>query len=321
MNIQAIKALITDDMQAVDQAIFERLKSEVSLINQLGFYIVNNGGKRVRPMLVVLAAKALGCHSNAPTILAATVEFIHTATLLHDDVVDESSMRRGQATANARFGNAASVLTGDYLYSRAFQMMVEVEEMSVMAVLSEATNIIAQGEVMQLMNCRNPNLSVEDYYRTIYCKTAKLFEAGAQLGAIAAGQPAMEAPLAAYGKHLGNAFQLVDDVLDYTADASQLGKNLGDDLAEGKSTLPLIHAMGVSDAKDKAILKTAIENADGAQFEAVLAILKRYDSIEYTRNAATSEVDRALSALETLPESDYRNALRALALFTIERFA
>lgn len=321
MNIEAIKALIASDMQAVDQAIFERLQSEVSLINQLGFYIVNNGGKRVRPMLVVLAAKALACETRTPTILAATVEFIHTATLLHDDVVDESALRRGKQTANDRFGNAASVLTGDYLYSRAFQMMVEVDEMSVMAVLSDATNVIAQGEVMQLMNCQNPDISVEEYYRTIYCKTAKLFEAAAQLGAIAAGKPEMEAPLAAYGKHLGNAFQLVDDALDYAADAETLGKNLGDDLAEGKTTLPLIHAMSVANAEDKAVLKTAIENADASQFETVLAILRRCDSIRYTQDAANQEVDRALSALESLPENAHTDALKALARFTVERVA
>ena len=248
MELASIQSLSASDMQAVNQLIQEQVDSDVALINQLGFYIVNSGGKRLRPLLTVLAARALNIQTNEHHTLAAIIEFIHTATLLHDDVVDESTMRRGRETANAVFGNQASVLVGDFLYSRAFQMMVSLQRMKVMDILSDATNRIAQGEVLQLMNCNDPDTTEASYLEVIYSKTARLFEAATQLAAVITEQSAeIETAMQNYGKHLGTAFQLVDDVLDYTAEADEMGKNAGDDLAEGKPTLPLLHAMANSE--------------------------------------------------------------------------
>ena len=243
-NIKAIQALAQSDMTAVNDLIYDQLQSDVALINQLGIYIVNGGGKRMRPMLTVLAARAFAYQGEKHWEIAAIIEFIHTATLLHDDVVDESNMRRGRETANALFGNSASVLVGDFLYTRSFQMMTKLGDMRIMDILSEATNIVAEGEVLQLMNCNDASTTEESYMQVIYCKTAKLFEAATRLAAVIAKQDAkIEQAMADYGKYLGTAFQLVDDIMDYTADAKEMGKNVGDDLAEGKPTLPLLYAM------------------------------------------------------------------------------
>jgi octaprenyl-diphosphate synthase len=291
------------------------------LINQLGFYIVNSGGKRLRPLITVLAARALNIQNNDHHVLAAIIEFIHTATLLHDDVVDESTMRRGRETANAVFGNQASVLVGDFLYSRAFQMMVGLKRMPVMDILSDATNRIAQGEVMQLMNCNDPNTTETSYLEVIYSKTARLFEAATQLSAVLTGQAApIETAMQNYGKHLGTAFQLIDDVLDYVADEEDMGKKAGDDLAEGKPTLPLLHAMWNADTDDANLIKSAIENADGLpHFEAILNIMKNTGSIEYTRLKAIEEANLAKAALAVIPNSEYKEALIGLADLSVNR--
>jgi len=264
MNIEQIQQLSSEDMIQVNQLITEQLSSDVALIKQLGFYIINSGGKRIRPLITVLAAKALEVHSPKITKLATIIEFIHTATLLHDDVVDESDLRRGKETANALFGNAASVLVGDFLYTRSFQMMSELQNLKVMDVLSSATNIIAEGEVLQLMNCNNPDTTEESYMTVIYSKTAKLFEAATQLVAVLGEQPTeIETALLNYGKYLGTAFQLTDDVMDYNSDAQSMGKNVGDDLAEGKPTLPLLYAMKHGTAAQAARIREAIEKANG----------------------------------------------------------
>src|SRR5690554_6302818 len=260
MDLAAIKRLSDSEMKAVDQLIMTQLRSDVALINQLGLYIISAGGKRLRPLLAVLSARALGYTGNHHHTLAAVVEFIHTSTLLHDDVVDESDMRRGRETANAKFGNEASVLVGDFLYSRAFQLMVSMGSMRVMDILADATNVIAEGEVMQLMNCNDPETTEARYFAVIYSKTARLFEAATQLGAVLSEQqPAIEEAMAAYGRHLGTAFQLVDDILDYTADAETMGKEVGDDLAEGKPTLPLLYAMWHGDEQQSQLIREAIE--------------------------------------------------------------
>jgi octaprenyl-diphosphate synthase len=291
------------------------------LINQLGFYIVNSGGKRLRPLMTVLGARALGIKNNDHHTLAAIIEFIHTATLLHDDVVDESTMRRGRETANAVFGNQASVLVGDFLYSRAFQMMVGLKRMTVMDILSDATNRISQGEVMQLMNCNDPNTSEESYLEVIYSKTARLFEAATQLAAVLTDQPAhIEKAMQEYGKHLGTAFQLIDDVLDYVANEQDMGKKAGDDLAEGKPTLPLLHAMWNAPPKNAQLIKSAIENSDGmANFDAILAIMHQTGSIEYTQNKAIQEANMAKAALSVIPDSEYKEALLGLAELSVNR--
>jgi octaprenyl-diphosphate synthase len=320
MNLEDILVLTQADRLAVDQEIHQRLHSDVALINQLGNYIINSGGKRLRPLIVLLASRACGYGGEAHVRLAAIVEFIHTATLLHDDVVDGSELRRGQSTANAVWGNEASVLVGDFLYSRSFEMMVTLRNMRVMEILSKATNTIAEGEVMQLLNCHDPDISEESYLLVIRSKTAKLFEAAAQLGAVVSGQEgAAETALAAYGMHVGTAFQLIDDVLDYQADRQTLGKNLGDDLAEGKPTLPLIHAMRHGNAQQRELLRTAIERGGLDQITAVVAAIESTGSIAYTARRAETEANLATEALAAIPESPYKQALRALAHFSVHR--
>ena len=307
-------------MQRVDGVIRARLNSRVALVDQISHYIIEAGGKRLRPRLVLLFAEAFGHDGPARYELAATVEFIHTATLLHDDVVDESSLRRGRATANAMFGNAASVLVGDFLYSRAFQMMVSVGNMRVLEVLAEATNTIAEGEVMQLMNMHDPDLATESYLRVIRSKTAKLFEASARLGAILGhAQPAVEEACAAYGRSLGTAFQLIDDLLDYEGDSSELGKNVGDDLREGKATMPLLSAMTRATDEERAMLRRAIELGDVQQLPRVLEVVRRTGALELTREAAREEVALASQALERLPAGRARQALSQLCTSSIER--
>ena len=321
MTLEEIRQLSLNDMTAVNQHIFSQLSSEVALINQLGIYIVNSGGKRLRPLLAVLAARALGYEGQQHITLATIVEFIHTATLLHDDVVDESMLRRGKETANAVFGNQASVLVGDFLYTRAFQLMVSLDKMQIMQILADATNIIAEGEVLQLMNVNDPETSEQNYMQVIYCKTAKLFEAATQLAAILANQPeSVVNAMKLYGMHLGTAFQLIDDVLDYQADADELGKNIGDDLAEGKPTLPLIYALRHTCGDDQQLLKDAIEHANGMQYlERIMAILERTKAFDYTRAMADQEAEKARQAIAFLPESDYKDALLTLADIAVQR--
>ncbi|QGX38584.1 octaprenyl diphosphate synthase [Permianibacter aggregans] len=320
MDIDAVRALVKDDIAATDALILEKLQSEVVLVNQLGYYIINSGGKRLRPLLLLLAARGLGYQGKHHHTLAAVIEFIHTATLLHDDVVDASDMRRGRQTANAVFGNEASVLVGDYLYSRAFQMMVEVGEMRVMDILSTATNVIAEGEVMQLMNCNDPDTTEQRYFDVITCKTAKLFEAALQLSAVLAKQsPEVEAAMAGYGMELGIAFQLIDDALDYSGDSGELGKNVGDDLAEGKPTLPLIHAMRHGKPEQVALIRQAIENGGTDQFDEIRQTLSETGAIEYTEQKAEKAVAKAKSLLQNMPPSPYREALIAVAEYAISR--
>ncbi len=317
---ESIKKLLAPDMAIVDKVIRDRLHSEVALVNQVGEYIVNSGGKRLRPALVILSARAFGYPGDHHYTLAAVVEFIHTATLLHDDVVDESEMRRGRATASALFGNAASVLVGDFLYSRAFQMMVEVNDMRVMQTLADATNVIAEGEVLQLLNCHDANVDAANYLHVIHCKTAKLFEAAMRLGAILAGADATaEQAAAKYGMHLGTAFQLVDDVLDYSGDEHETGKNLGDDLAEGKPTLPLIYAMQHGDAGNAMLVRDVIESGDMSRFAEVLEVIRQTGALDYTLQQARRESHAACEALSVLPDSNYRQSLLQLADFAASR--
>jgi octaprenyl-diphosphate synthase len=307
-------------MLEVDAVIRRRLSSDVALVDQIANYIVGAGGKRVRPALVLLFSKALGFCGPERFELAATVEFIHTATLLHDDVVDESVLRRGRKTANALFGNAASVLVGDFVYSRAFQMMVGVNRMRVLEVLADATNVIAEGEVLQLMNMHNPDLEVEDYLRVIRYKTAKLFEASARLGAVIADAPApLEAACAAYGRSLGTAFQLIDDLLDYEGTTSNLGKNVGDDLREGKPTLPLLIAMERGTSADRELIRDAIEQGDVARLAEIVEIVRRTGAISATRLAAKTEADIAAAQLAHLAASDCREALLEFCVRSVER--
>jgi len=320
MDFQAIKALVHDDLQAVNREIGARLQSDVALINQLAGYIVNSGGKRLRPMIVLLGAKALGHNGETHVKLAAVIEFIHTATLLHDDVVDSSAMRRGQSTANTIWGNEASVLVGDFLYSRAFEMMVEVNSMRVMEILAHTTNTIARGEVLQLLNCHDPDTTEERYRDVIQSKTAKLFEAAAMLAAVITGQSAdIETAMGKYGLHLGTAFQLVDDALDYGRGNPDLGKNVGDDLAEGKPTLPLIHALRTGSAAQRELLRGVIERGDHTQIETVVDTIESTGSIAYTARQAEAEAALAKEALVPLPESSYKQALLDLAVFSVER--
>lgn len=318
--LDKLYALIEPDMRAVDAVIRARLHSDVVLVRQVAEYIIAGGGKRLRPALVLLASGALGYEGAHHHELAAVVEFIHTATLLHDDVVDESDLRRGRSTANAMFGNAASVLVGDFLYSRAFQMMVEVDDMRVMRVLADATNMIAEGEVLQLMNCRDADVDEARYLQVIRFKTAKLFEAAGQLGAILGkASPEGEKNLAAYGMHLGTAFQLVDDVLDYSGAEAETGKHLGDDLAEGKPTLPLIYVMQNGTAEQAATVRTAIEDGGRDDFAAVLGAIRATGALEYTIGRAKEEADRAIAAIDALPASQYKDSLLQLALFAVAR--
>lgn len=319
MNLSDLIEPIADDMRALDVVIRDRLDSDVVLIRTIGEYIVSGGGKRMRPALLLLVAKALGYQGDKHHLLAGVVEFIHTATLLHDDVVDDSDMRRGRQTANAVFGNAASVLVGDYLYSRSFEMMVESNSMRAMAVLSGATTVIAEGEVLQLLNVHDPDVSLERYLQVVRFKTAKLFEAAAQVGAIVAGVDAsQEHAMAAYGRHLGTAFQLIDDVLDYTGDVESLGKNVGDDLREGKPTLPLIRVMEVGTPEQAQLIKSAIETGD-ADFTAVAQAIKQTDALAYTRQAAEAEAELAYQALQVIPEGPYKHSLLQLCQFSVSR--
>lgn len=319
-SLATVQALIESDMREVDRVIRARLHSDVVLIRQVAEYIIAGGGKRLRPALVLLTAGALGYQGSHQHELAAVVEFIHTATLLHDDVVDESDLRRGQETANALFGNAASVLVGDFLYSRAFQMMLVANDMRVMQVLADATNIIAEGEVLQLMNCRNVDVAVEDYLQVIRYKTAKLFEAATRLGALLGGADAdTEERLARYGMHLGTAFQLIDDVLDYSAEEADTGKHLGDDLAEGKPTLPLIHVMQHGSPAQAECVRNALLTGGREQFDQVLAAIQGSDALAVTRRQAEYEIEQAVLALKTLNASNYKKALLELAAFAIAR--
>ena len=311
---------IATDMEAVNAVIRQRLQSEVSLVNQIAEYIISAGGKRIRPVLVLLLANAYGYKGTAHHELAAVVEFIHTATLLHDDVVDESSMRRGRQTANALFGNAASVLVGDYLYSRSFEMMTSLDNMRVMSILSRATTVIAEGEVLQLLNMHDPDVTEASYLLVIRSKTAKLFEAAAELGALIAG--ANDAQIAAageYGRSLGTAFQLIDDVLDYAGDAAEIGKNLGDDLREGKPTLPLIWLMENGTPEQRQLVRSCIEHGDEEQFEAVLAAVTSSGALDYTRQQAEEAARRAAEAISGLPESVYKASLQQLCSFAVDR--
>ena len=318
--MENLYALIGPDMKAVDAVIRDRLHSEVALVRQVAEYIIGSGGKRMRPALVLLAAGAMGYAGRHHHDLAAVVEFIHTATLLHDDVVDESDLRRGRNTANAMFGNAASVLVGDFLYSRAFQMMVEVDDMRVMRVLSDATNVIAEGEVLQLMNCHDADVDERRYLQVIRYKTAKLFEAAAQLGAILGGAaPEVERALADYGMHLGTAFQLVDDVLDYSGLEGDTGKHLGDDLAEGKPTLPLIYVLQNGTPEQSACVRRAIEEGGRDDFPAVLAAIQTSGALAHARRQAAHEAELARAAIRNLNNTNYREALLKLTFFAVER--
>jgi len=311
---------IADDMREVDAVIQHRLASQVALIDQIAHYIIGAGGKRIRPRLVLLFSSALGFVGRERFELAATVEFIHTATLLHDDVVDESGLRRGRRTANALFGNAASVLVGDFVYSRAFQMMVSVNRMRVLDVLADATNVIAEGEVLQLMNMHEPDLAVEDYLRVIRFKTAKLFEASARLGAVLAeADAATEEACASYGRSLGTAFQLVDDLLDYDGATEQLGKNVGDDLREGKPTLPLLIAMERGTAAERELVRHAIKHGEVARLADIIEIVGSTGALRATRQAARDEADKARSALDALPSTPFRDALLDLSVRSVER--
>jgi octaprenyl-diphosphate synthase len=320
VSLDNLYALIADDMHAVDTVIRRRLHSDVALVSQVAEYIIAGGGKRMRPALLLLAAGAAGYRGMHHHELAAVVEFIHTATLLHDDVVDESSLRRGRNTANAMFGNAASVLVGDFLYSRAFQMMVGVGSMRVMEILADATNVIAEGEVLQLMNCHDADVDVDAYLKVIRYKTAKLFEAAGRLGGVlGGGDVAIEKGLANYGMHLGTAFQLIDDVLDYSGEEAETGKHLGDDLAEGKPTLPLIHAMKHGTAEQAGCVRQAIIDGAREQLPGVIAALRATGALEATRDYARREAEAGIAALASLPDSIHKKTLLQFAAFAVER--
>lgn len=320
MSFESVKALAATDRQAVDQVIRERLASDVVLVNQIAEYIVGSGGKRLRPLVVIIAARACGTQDSKHHEAAAIIEFIHTATLLHDDVVDGSKLRRGLQTANTLWGNEASVLVGDFVYSRAFEMMVSLGNMRVMGVMATATNRIAEGEVLQLMNAHDPETTEERYFEVVYRKTAQLFEAGAQVAAILAGSSAkIEAEMTRYGKHLGTAFQLVDDVLDYRADQATLGKNLGDDLAEGKPTLPLIYALKHGSPEEHAVIRRSIEEGSVNDLALITAAIESTGGLAYTSRLARREASLAIEALAGLPDSAYKQALRELADFAVDR--
>jgi octaprenyl-diphosphate synthase len=310
----SVLALVADDMAGVDAVIANRLDSGAPLVGEVSRYIISAGGKRLRPALLLLICGALGYRGEQRFNLAAVVEFIHTATLLHDDVVDESTLRRGRATANESFGNPASVLVGDFLYSRAFQMMLDAGQMRVMQILADATNVIAEGEVLQLMNMHDASLTEADYLRVIRSKTAKLFEASARLGAVLAGSPPdIEQACADYGQALGTAFQVIDDVLDYDGDAAEMGKNLGDDLREGKATLPLIAAMQRGTPQQSAVIRTAIETGAASELEHIVAIVRETGSLDVTRQAAADEAQRAIEAAQRLPRNAWSEGLLQLA--------
>ncbi|WP_085247081.1 octaprenyl diphosphate synthase [Gilliamella mensalis] len=322
-SMNQILDLVKEDLIKVNQAIQAELSSDVALINQLGNYIISSGGKRIRPVIALLIAKALNYQGDKHIITAAFIEFIHTATLLHDDVVDESDLRRGKSTANALFGNAASVLVGDYIYTRSFQMMVRTESFKVLTIMSAATNVIAEGEVQQLINCNDPDITKEQYLEVIYRKTARLFEATSHSAAVLAGaNEQQELALQEYGKFLGTAFQIIDDLLDYSADSNQkLGKNLGDDLNEGKPTLPLLHAMHhTNNAQDAALIRQAIEQGNGRQLLGrILQIMDECGSLDFTLQTAQKEAQKAFDAIAILPDSPYKQALQDLALLSVKR--
>ncbi len=319
-SLDDLKALTDADMQRVNQVITDNLASDVVLINQLSQHIILSGGKRLRPMLVMLSARACRYRGEDDALLAAVIEFIHTATLLHDDVVDDSEMRRGAQTASTIWGNEAAVLVGDYLYSRAFQMMVRAHSMTIMDLLANTTNTIAQGEVLQLLNIREPDTSEAKYHEVIYAKTACLFEAAARIGAILGGAgEECELALQAYGRHLGTAFQLVDDALDYAAESDELGKNVGDDLAEGKPTLPLIHALKHGDAAQREMIREAIELGSAARFDEIRAAIDDTGALRYTLEQARGEAGKAKQALGCLEPGEYRRALSFLADYAVDR--
>ncbi|MGE5241633.1 MAG: octaprenyl diphosphate synthase [Bacteroidota bacterium] len=320
MDYEAVKTLVRDDLRAVDREIETRLQSDVALINQMGAYIIHSGGKRLRPVLVLLGSGSFGYEGSAHIKLAAIIEFIHTATLLHDDVVDASEMRRGHTTANTIWGNEASVLVGDFLYSRAFEMMVEVGSMRVMEILANTTNTIAKGEVMQLMNCHDPETTEENYIEVIRNKTAKLFQAASRLSAVISNQNGrIESAMATYGMHLGTAFQLIDDALDYDRNNHNLGKNIGDDLAEGKPTLPLIYTLRQGNSRQRQLIRSAIEEGGLAQIDEVMDAIESTGSITYTARRAEDEAALATAALVAIPDSPYKQALLDLAHFSVHR--
>jgi octaprenyl-diphosphate synthase len=320
MTLEKIRELVTADFEAVDRVVKDRLHSEVALVDQVATYIVRSGGKRLRPLLVLLAARACGHTDGRHIEAAAIIEFIHTATLLHDDVVDGSSLRRGRETANEVFGNATSVLVGDFVYSRAFQMMVTLQRMRVMQILAEATNAIAEGEVLQLMTARDPDTTEDRYIDVIHRKTARLFEAGAQIAAVLSdAPPAIEDALARYGKHIGTAFQLIDDALDYQADENSLGKHLGDDLAEGKPTLPLIYALQQGNVEQRGLIRQAIEDGGLGRLKEITSAVASLGGLAYTARLAQREADQALAALAPLPETAFKTGLSELAKFAVAR--
>jgi len=321
LSIDDVLVLARDDMRAVDELISTSLESDVALVSQVSEYIVLSGGKRLRPLIVLLASQALGYVGKQHRRTAAIIEFIHTATLLHDDVVDSSERRRGMDSANTVFGNQASVLVGDFLYSRAFQMMVDIDSMRVMQILADATNTIAAGEVMQLMNVHDPDTTEESYRQVIYRKTARLFEAGAQIAAVLANRPADEAALITYGQNLGVAFQLVDDALDFNASADELGKNLGDDLAEGKATLPLIYAMQKGSDTERAMIRQAILDGGLDHMDDIQTVIASTGALRYTAMRAQEAADQAITALAGIPDSDHKQALIAIADFAVQRRA
>jgi len=320
MDSKSPLSVVSNEMSAVNNLIIDRLKSDVVLVNEMGSYIVNSGGKRLRPALVLLSAGVCKCMGDKAFLTSAIVEFIHTATLLHDDVVDASALRRGRDTANVLWGNEASVLVGDFLYSRSFEMMVDVGDMRVMEILAQTTNTIAEGEVMQLLNIKDPETTEDRYLTVIQSKTAKLFEAACRMGAVIGKQSEqVESALAAYGTHLGTAFQLIDDVLDYQAEQKDLGKEIGNDLAEGKPTLPLIHAMREGSAAESRTIRRAIEEGDIGMLSNVMEIITNCRSLEYTRDVAVREADRAIASISKLPESEYSSAMIELARLSVDR--
>ena len=321
MDLNEIQALSAKDMQAVNAMISQQLQSDVALINQLSFYIINGGGKRIRPLIAVLVANALNYQGDRHITCATFIEFIHTATLLHDDVVDESTLRRGKDTANAIFGNAASVLVGDFIYTRAFQLMARLGSLPVMQVMSDAVNVIAAGEVLQLMNCNDPDTTEQSYMQVIYSKTARLFEVAAECSALLSEATEQQVQaMKLYGRYLGTAFQLVDDVLDYCADVDKLGKNLGDDLEEGKPTLPLLHAMQHASEDERQLIRSIIEHGHGRKYLAeVQAMMDKYQSLTYTIKKAKQEAQKAIDSLSVIDDNPYKEALISLAKISVER--
>lgn len=321
MDLNEIQALSAKDMQAVNAMISQQLQSDVALINQLSFYIINGGGKRIRPLIAVLVANALNYQGDRHITCATFIEFIHTATLLHDDVVDESTLRRGKNTANAIFGNAASVLVGDFIYTRAFQLMARLGSLPVMQVMSDAVNVIAAGEVLQLMNCNDPDTTEQSYMQVIYSKTARLFEVAAECSALLSEATEQQVQaMKLYGRYLGTAFQLIDDVLDYCADVDKLGKNLGDDLEEGKPTLPLLHAMQHASDDERQLIRSIIEHGHGRKYLAeVQAMMNKYQSLTYTIEKAKQEAQKAIDSLSVIDDNPYKEALISLAKISVER--